>query len=106
MDSPIVLGCFYEQRYGEGYPASIYGMSGLSNFLWKLFNQYDNINILLNRNNETYDTNGRLQNLHEAQEIDEDIKQTLLINSIPFTEFSVGTNTAVDIFNYITQKSI
>lgn len=106
VDSPIVLGCFYEQRYGEGYPASIYGMSGLSNFLWKLFNQYDNINILLNRNNETYDTNGRLQNLQEAQEIDEDIKQTLLINSIPFTEFSVGTNTAVDIFNYITQKSI
>jgi hypothetical protein len=106
VDSPIVLGCFYEQRYGEGYPASHYSMSGLSNFLWGLFKRYNNINILLKRNDETYDTNGRLQNLHEAQEIDKDIKQTLLVNSIPFTEFSVGTNTAVDIFNYITQKSI
>jgi hypothetical protein len=103
VDSPIVLGCFYEQRYGEGYPASHYGMSGLSNFLWGLFKQYDNINILLKRNDETYDTNGRLQDLQEAQEIDEDIKQTLLVNSIPFVEFNVGTNTAVDIFNYITQ---
>jgi len=106
VDSPIILGCFYEQRYGDGYPASYYGMSGLSNFLWNLFKQYDNINILLKRNNETYDPNGRIQDLQEAQEIDEDIKQTLLINNIPFVEFDVNTNTAVDIFNYITQKTI
>ncbi len=81
-------------------------MSGLSNFLWSLFKQYDNINILLKRNDETYDPNGRLQDLREAQEIDEDIQQTLLVNSIPFVEFSVGTNTAVDIFNYITQNKL
>lgn len=105
VDSPIVLGCFYEQRYGEGYPASFYGKTGLSKFLWNLFGQYENINILLTRNNETYDSNGRLQDLKEAQEIDADIKETLIINSIPFTEFMVGTNTAVDIFNYITQKT-
>ncbi len=106
VDSPIILGCFYEQRYGEGYPASFYGVTGLSKFLWKLFDQYNNINILLTRNNETYDPTGRLQNLQEAQEIDTDIKQTLEINSIPFTEFVVGTNTAVDIFNYITQNKL
>jgi hypothetical protein len=103
VDSPIILGCFYEQRYGDGYPASFYGMSGLSKFIWELFKQYKNINILLTRNDETYDQNGRLQDLREAQEIDDDIKQTLLINSIPFVEFNVGTNTAVDIFKYITQ---
>jgi hypothetical protein len=106
VDSPIVLGCFYEQRYGEGYPASFYGKTGLSKFLWNLFGQYENINILLTRNNETYDPNGRLQDLKEAQEIDADIKETLTINSIPFNEFIVGDNTAVDIFNYITQKTI
>lgn len=106
VDSPIVLGCFYEQRYGEDYPASFYNRTGLSKFLWNLFDQYNNINILLTRNNDTYDPNGRLQNLQEAQEIDEDIKETLLINSIPFSEFCVGTNTAVDIFNYIIQKSL
>ena len=101
VDSPIILGCFYEQRYGDGYPASFYGVTRLSNFLWNLFKQYDNINILLKRNNETYDPNGRIQDLQEAQEIDEDIKQTLLINNIPFVEFDVNTNTAVDIFKYI-----
>jgi hypothetical protein len=103
VDSPIILGGIYEQRYGEGYPASFYGMSGLSNFIWKLFKQYDNINILLTRNNESYDSNGRLQDLQEAIEIDNEIKETLLINNIPFVEFIVNTNTAVDIFKYITQ---
>jgi hypothetical protein len=103
VDSPIVLGCFYEQRYGSDYPSSFYGMTGLSKFLWNLFRQYDNINILLTRNNETYDQNGRLQDLHEAKEIDNDIKETLLVNSIPFVEFCVDTNTATDIFKYITQ---
>jgi hypothetical protein len=104
VDSPIILGCFYEQRYGKGYPASFYSNAGLSNFLWRLFKDYNNINILLKRNEETYDQNGRIQSLQESQEIDDDIKTTLLINSIPFSEFSVGTNTAVDIFKYITEN--
>lgn len=105
VDSPIILGCFYEQRYGTGYPASFYGTSGFGKFVWNLFKKYDNINILLKRNDETYDPNGRLQDLKEAQEIDADIKETLQINSIPFVEFIVGTNTAVDIFNYIKQQT-
>lgn len=105
VDSPIILGCFYEQRYGDDYPASFYSTSHLSRFLWDLFEKYNNINILLTRNNETYDPNGRIQNLQEAIEIDNDIRETLRINSVPFVEFPVGTNTAVDIFNYITQKT-
>jgi hypothetical protein len=106
VDSPIILGCFYEQRYGEGYPASHYGMSGLSKFLWSLFKQYDNINILLTRNNETYDTNGRLQNLLEAQEIDADIKLTLDINNISYSEFSVHNDTPLEIYRYLIENKL
>jgi hypothetical protein len=47
-----------------------------------------------------------MQDLQEAQDIDKEIRQSLLINSIPFTEFTVGSNTAVDIFNYITKNNI
>jgi hypothetical protein len=106
VDSPIVLGCFYEQRYGEGYPASHYGTSGLSNFLWSLFKRYDNINILLKRNDETYDTNGRLQDLQEAIEIDNDIKETLDVNRIPYGEFVVNNNTALEIYNYLIESNL
>lgn len=104
VDSPIILGCFYEQRYGEGYPAYFYGMSGFGNFLWNLFKQYDNINILLTRNNETYDPNGRLQDLNEAREIDDDIKQTLEVNNIPFIEIKVDSEATSNIFRYITSQ--
>jgi hypothetical protein len=81
-------------------------MSGLGNFLWKLFKQYDNINILLKRNDETYDTNGRLQDLHEAIEIDSDIKETLDVNSIPYSEFVVNNNTALEIYRYLIEKNL
>jgi hypothetical protein len=106
VDSPIILGCFYESRYGDDYPSSFYGMTGLGKFLWGLFKQYNNINILLTRNEETYDPNGRLQDLQEAVEIDKDIKETLVINNIPFVEFSVNTNTAMEIFKYITDNKL
>ena len=44
-----------------------------------------------------------MQDLKEAIEIDNDIKQTLEINSIDFEEFTVDNNTAKNIFNYIKQ---
>lgn len=101
VDSPIILGCFYTKRYGDGYPSSFYSWSSFDKFLWELFGQYENINILLKRNNETYDPNGRMQDLIEAQEIDADIKETLEINSVRFKEFKVDNDTAFNIFNYI-----
>jgi hypothetical protein len=64
-------------------------------------NEYDNINIILKRNDEIYDKNGRLQDLHEAKEIDNEIKKTLDFNNIYYTEFFVGPKTAVEIFKYI-----
>ena len=106
VDSPIILGCFYEQRYGDGYPASFYGMTGLGDFIWKLFKQYENINIVLKRNNETYDPNGRIQDLREAEEIDNDIKQTLDVNSIPYSEFSVHNDTPLEIYNYLIENNL
>ena len=97
VDSPIILGC---------YPAYHYGMSGLGNFIWKLFKQYNNINILLKRNDETYDTNGRLQGLQEAQEIDLDIKQTLDVNSIHYSEFTVHNDTPLEIYRYLIENKL
>jgi hypothetical protein len=81
-------------------------MSGLSNFLWSLFKRYDNINILLKRNDETYDTNGRLQDLQEAIEIDDDIKQTLDVNRIPYSEFTVHNDTALEIYRYLIENNL
>ncbi len=75
-------------------------------FILNLFKKYKSLNIFLNRNDSTYDQNGRFQDLKESKEIDEEIKQKLTTNDIPFIEFDVHKNTAVDIFNYIKEKGI
>ena len=72
------------------------------NFVISLFKKYNSLNILLTRNDETYDENGRFQNLQESKDIDNDIKEKLLSNNLPFVEFSVDCNTPLEIFNYIT----
>jgi hypothetical protein len=75
-------------------------------FILSLFKKYNSLNVFLKRNDETYDQNGRFQDLTESKEIDEEIKQKLITNDIPFIEFDVYTNTAVDIFNYINKYHI
>jgi hypothetical protein len=104
VDSPIILGMVYKDRYSKEpeYPAMFYDES-FDNFVINLFKKYNSLNILLTRNDDTYDENGRFQNLQESKDIDNDIKEKLLSNNLPFVEFSVDTNTPLDIFNYITQ---
>lgn len=105
VDSPILLGTFYKNRYGSGYPTSFYGDS-FDQFVWDLFKKYKSLNILLTRDDTTFNENGRFQDLQESKEIDLDIKQTLTTNNIPFVEFSVNTNTPLDIFKYIIENNI
>jgi len=76
------------------------------NFILGLFKKYRSLNILLKRDDTTYDENGRFQNLEESKEIDKEIKRRLVVNDIPFVEFTVGPNTAEDIFSYIISNQL
>jgi adenylate kinase family enzyme len=107
VDSPIILGMVYKERYNDKpeYPAMFYDNS-FDFFILQLFKKYRNFNILLTRNDSTYDENGRFQKLTEAKEIDEDIKNKLITYNIPFVEFEVNDTTHVDIFNYIINNNV
>jgi hypothetical protein len=107
IDSPIILGLVYKERYSETpeYPATFYDDS-FDSFILKLFKKYNNLNILLTRNDSSYDETGRLQKLKEAKEIDEDIKNKLIDNDIPFVEFPVNENTHLEIFSYIKENRL
>jgi adenylate kinase family enzyme len=107
VDSPIILGLIYKDRYNEEpeYPATFYGDT-YDTFILDLFKRYNSFNIFLNRNDETYDQNGRFQNLDESKQIDREIKEKLIKNNIDFVEFYVNRNTPTDIFNYIKEKQI
>lgn len=107
VDSPIILGSIYRDKYCDvhEYPSSFYD-SSFDRFIWELFKKYKSINILLHRNDDTYNENGRLQSLKESREIDIEIKESLLINNVPFIEFPVNVNTPNEIFKYITENHI
>lgn len=107
VDSPIILGMVYKDRYSKEpeYPSMFYDET-FDQFVLSLFKKYDSLNILLRRDETTYDENGRFQDLSEAKDIDQDIKNRLIIHDIPFIEFDVNENTSTNIFNYIKKHKV
>lgn len=107
VDSPIILGCFYKNRYGNptDYPGSYYDNT-FDEFIWGLFKKYNNLNIVLKRDDSSFDANGRFQNLQESKEIDDDITNTLTNNNIPYIEFSVNNDTPLEIYKYLKENNI
>ena len=92
VDSPILFGLAYKGRYGEGYPESLYGDS-FDTFVIDLFKKYDNINILLHRNDADFQKDGRFQDLEESKRVDKELKDILVNNDINFHEYTVDYNT-------------
>lgn len=102
VDSPIILGIVYKERYSKEpeYPGMFYDYK-FDEFIFSLFKKYNSLNIVLKRDDSTYDHTGRFQDLQESKEIDEDITKKLALNGIPYVEFQVNNTTTEDIFNYI-----
>ena len=83
-DSPLVLGLIYAQpNYFDTFKP----------FLMEVFNSYDNINIMLSRDFE-YNPNGRNQTADEAEQIDDELRNLLISNRIPF--YTVTNDPKVD----------
>ena len=97
VDSPILFGMVYKDRYGDDYPRGLYGDT-FDTFLLDLFQKYDNINILLRRREEEYDKTGRFQDLKESREIDGTLRLLLEDNEISYHEFEVNNNSATTIY--------
>lgn len=105
VDSPIILGIVYKDIYNTEpeYPGMFYDET-FDLFIINLFKQYKSLNILLKRDDKSYDENGRFQNLQESKEIDEKIKRKLIDHNIPFVEFDVNINTSADIYSHIIKN--
>tara|TARA_B100001564_G_scaffold104210_1_gene86050 strand:- start:636 stop:1190 length:555 start_codon:yes stop_codon:yes gene_type:complete len=104
VDSPILNGVIYRHRYsGTIYPTKFYG-DHFDQFILNLFGQYDNINILLHRNDAAFQKEGRFQDLEGAKQVDRELKSLLVNNNIEFREYSVGFNTVNDIYRDLFKR--
>lgn len=102
VDSPILLSNIYFEKYSDKneYPTNFYN-DILNEFVVKLFKKYENINFLLSRNDEFFNQSGRLQDLNESKNIDDEIKKTLIINDISYHEYQINNNTIKNILEKI-----
>ena len=68
-------------------------------FVMSLFKSYDNINIMLGRNDQQYQRVGRMQNLIESVQVDNELKDIMDCNQITYREYYVHNGTTQKIFD-------
>ena len=101
LDSPILLSLTYSNYYkGTEYPSSLYGES-FDKMVLDTFNQYDNINIVLDRADGVHNNDERYQNLEESKELDGVIENSLIENNIPFHKIKVDDDTVDNIMKLV-----
>lgn len=71
-DSPLLLSKIFATKNNVKH-----NFLSFQDFCIDLFASYDNINLVLNRNNITYDPNGRVENYTEALDLDKQILHEL-----------------------------
>jgi len=92
LDSPIILSLVYRNMYkGTSYPSTLYNSEHFDKLVLDIHNQYDSINILLERSDDgVHNDSERYQSLEESKELDKRIEQTLIDNNIPYHKVKVG----------------
>ena len=101
LDSPILLSLTYRNYYKSNqYPATLYGHT-FDKLVLETFNQYENINILLERGEGNHNEKERYQSLDESKELDKAIELSMISNNIPYYVVKVGKNTVKDILKIL-----
>jgi hypothetical protein len=103
VDSPILLSLVYKDRYNDEpeYPSSLYG-NKFNEFILDLNSKYDSLNIVLERDSDMFNQDGRFQDLDESVEIDNDIVEILDSNNINYNRVKVNNNSIKTILSLLT----
>ena len=102
LDSPILLSLVYRNEYsGNTYLSNLYGES-FDNMVLDVFNQYDNINIVLERTSGDYNVKERYQTIDQSLILDKKIEETLIKNNLSYFRVKVNEESVdyiLDILN-------
>ena len=97
-DSPFLMGICYLNK------DDIFPIKEFKQLTIALYNSYDNINIFLERAEDlTYQAYGRNQTLSEAIKKDNEIKQLMQDNNIPYITVKMGEKSVKKIMKIIKQ---
>lgn len=104
LDSPILLSLIYKNYYHTGeYPATLYNDS-FDKMVLDIHNQYDTLNIVLNRSDGVHNQKERYQDLEESKDLDWMIENTLKQNKIPYINIDVNDDTVNNILSILSKS--
>jgi GTPase SAR1 family protein len=85
-DGPLVHGYYYN-LFNKNNTSD---KDKTANWIKQCLEEFDNINIFLNRGDFPYESEGRIQTEDEAKEIDVVLQHVLKKNEVPFVKFDSG----------------
>tara|TARA_R100001377_G_C3173079_1_gene103785 strand:+ start:556 stop:1101 length:546 start_codon:yes stop_codon:yes gene_type:complete len=100
IDSPVLFSLIYKTWYSKGYPSEFYSES-FNQMILDLHNNYNNINILLERSVGEHNDDERYQSLEDSIKIDVHCKKILDSNNIDYHTIRVDENTVTKIIKLI-----
>ena len=98
-DGPLIHGIYYN-KYNKD---NISNIEKTEKYILDSFNKFNNINIVLDRVNRKYETEGRIQTEDEAKDIDIILKHLLKINSIKYVNYPAEESSLNDIIEFIVK---
>jgi adenylate kinase family enzyme len=96
-DGPLIHGIYYN-KYNKD---NISNVDKTEKYILDCFNKFNNINIVLDRINRKYETEGRIQSEDEAKDIDVVLKHLLKINNIKYKIYLAEENSIQNIIEFI-----
>ncbi|MGN0500232.1 MAG: LPD25 domain-containing protein, partial [Ruminococcus sp.] len=97
-DAPLLLNLIYIKENSSEYKDSV----------TELFNEFDNYNYFVERDTSTFETEGRIHNLEQSLQIDDELKDTLAELNIEYKTYTHSTidNIISDVIEYKNNYSV
>lgn len=97
-DAPLINNVVYVSQNDP-----IYSTKVLKKYIVDIFNHYDNINFFLQRDESTYQTYGRTQDLDGAKQIDKQLLEMFKEFNISFHSIDIDNSSNI-IFDFLQKR--
>lgn len=99
-DGPLIHGIYYNKFNKD----NMSNVDKVEDLILECIHKFNNINIVLERGDHEYETEGRIQTEKEARDIDTILRHIMHVNKLNYTTFETDPNKVDDIVKFIRKK--
>jgi dephospho-CoA kinase len=94
IDSPLLLSIHYDKTKNDNF----------KNYVLDIYNQYNNLNIFIERNDSEFEIKGRYHDLNQSKQIDLELKELLEENNFKYHSFKMEKESVNKILNLVLNE--